>query len=125
MQVIQVVKPFMLQLDPLQEEIPDLTDRTGERKTLVTHPSEMRYYEVGVYEVDDFIAEHWYVKAHLKGFMEPPKGPGTAEYQNARVLRPESKGDDHLELSQPMPSDATAPKLAPIPAMAVRAEKLA
>lgn len=123
MPTIQVVKPFTLQLDPRTEEIPDPMDRTGEKKTTVTYPSERKFFDVGIYDVDDYTAGHWYVMAHLKGYVEPPKGPGTAEWQMAQARAPK-KDENERDPSQPMPSDATAPRPAPIPAGVIRAEPI-
>ena len=131
MPTIQVVKPFTLQLDPQHTQMPDPNDSS---KTItVTQPSEMRYYDVGLYDVDAATAEHWYVKAHLKGYEEPPKALGSAEFAMAQIQKPieqppvegtEAEGakEAPAEPSQPMPPDARPPRPAPIPPNVRRAE---
>jgi hypothetical protein len=125
MPMIQVVKPFTLQLDPKVTEMLDPTDREGKRMTTVTSPSEMRYFDIGIYEVDDYTANHWYVQVHLKGYQEPAKGPGTAEYQMAQMQKPKTEKDELTDPTQPMPPDARLPQPAPIPANVTRAEPIA
>ena len=43
------------------------------------------HYDVGEYEVDDATADHWYVKAHLEGYVEPPPKIGTLAYAQAAL----------------------------------------
>ena len=129
MPTIQVVKPFTLQLDPHTSEMPDPFDNS---KTMtVTAPSELRYYDIGIYDVESHVAEHWYVKAHLKGYEEPAKPPGTAEFamvqaQAQKPIEQKDATDEAKEApqepSQPMPPDAKPPRPAPIPAQVRRAE---
>jgi hypothetical protein len=57
MPVIHVVKPFMLQLEH----------------------GKLTEYIVGRYEVTDEVAKHWYVQAHIEGFVEPPPATGTEQ----------------------------------------------
>lgn len=48
--------------------------------TLATEGGGKLHYTPGEYEVDDATAEHWFVQAHLAGFVEPMPEPGTAQY---------------------------------------------
>ena len=43
------------------------------------------HYAPGEYEVDEAVAEHWFVKAHLEGFVEPEPRQGTAQYAQAML----------------------------------------
>jgi hypothetical protein len=119
MAVITVVKAFMLTLDPKPiGEAPDMLDKS--KTMVVMSPPEQRYFEPGVYEVDEEVAAHWYVKAHLKGYQEPPKGPMAAEVQIASMQAPKATDLEPTMPSQPMPADARAPRPAPLPASATR-----
>jgi hypothetical protein len=116
MPTIQVVKPFTLQLDPVVVKTQDPMD--PDKMMTVTQPSVMQYFDIGIYDVEDKIAAHWYVRAHLKGYQEPPKGPGTAEY----VLQQQSKTEEPTDPTQPMPVGSTMPRAAAIPPNVVRVE---
>jgi hypothetical protein len=61
MPVVRVVKGFILNLDT-------------KRKIR---------FEPGEYTVDQEIADHWYFKAHLEGYEEPPPARGTLEFARA------------------------------------------
>jgi hypothetical protein len=43
------------------------------------------HYGVGEFEVDEATAEHWYVRAHLEGYVEPPPKPGGLGYAQAAL----------------------------------------
>jgi hypothetical protein len=64
MPVITVVKPFLFR--PAEGE-----------------PT--RYYEPGEYEVDDATADHWFVRAHLEGYVQPEPAQGTFGYAQAKL----------------------------------------
>ena len=126
MAMITVAKPFTLQHDPLTRTVKDPMNPTKEIEE--TLPSRLQYFDVGVFEVEDHIAQHWYVRAHLKGYQEPPKGPGSAEFQMAQMQRPKPDGatpEAPTDPTQPMPPDATAPRQAALPPMVERAEPIA
>ncbi len=61
MPIINIVKPFML------NENNRLTE-----------------FRVGRYDVTDEVASHWYVQAHMEGYVEPP--PKTGTEQQATLL---------------------------------------
>jgi hypothetical protein len=117
MATIQVVKPFTLQLDPQMTKMPDPMD--PDKMVTVMLPSEMQYFDIGIYDVADNVAAHWYVRAHLKGYQEPAKGPGTAEFVLQQQVKPDEGPTDP---TQPMPVNATAPRVAAIPPNVVRVE---
>jgi hypothetical protein len=64
-------------------------------------------YEVGRYEVTQEIADHWYVQAHLEGFVEPPPRVGTEQAQQAFAEQAARMAE---------PTDAQTQKPAPSPA---------
>lgn len=124
MPLITVVKPFTLQLDPLKRKTKDPLDSAKEIEE--TLPSETEFFAIGVHDVEPHVAEHWFVKAHLKGYVEPPKGPGTAEYQMQQMQKPrEEAATDPTQPTQPMPSDAGAPRMAMLPPTVRRREPIA
>jgi hypothetical protein len=43
------------------------------------------FYAVGEYDVDEAIADDWYVKAHLEGCAEPDPARGSAQYAQAML----------------------------------------
>jgi hypothetical protein len=122
MPTIFVVKPFMLQMDPVIIKTKDPMNPNNEIEQAL--PSEMHRFAVGVHEVDDAIANHWYVKAHLKGYVPPEKGPGFAEYRPPAMLTPPRADDGRMDPSQPMPADALPPREAPLPPGVVMHEPL-
>jgi hypothetical protein len=124
MAIITVAKPFTLQLEPVKRETVDPRDWTKKIEEVL--PSETLFFPMGIHEVEDRLAEHWYVKAHLKGYVEPPRGPGTAEYQMAQAQKPrETAPTDPTQPTQPMPSDASEPRMAALPPTVRRMEPLA
>jgi len=125
MPTIQVVKAFTFQHEPRTRKTRDPMDVTKE--IIEVMPSELQFFDVGIYEVEDHVAEHWYVQAHLKGYQEPSKIPGMAEFQAAQAAQPVTKEDNSspTEPSQPMPSDARPPRRAPLPPTVRRAEPIA
>jgi hypothetical protein len=120
MPMIDVVRPFMLQLEPKQiGEAKDLADPT---KTVPVYslPDKI-FFAPGVHDVTDEVAEHWYTKAHLEGYKEPPKGPGTAEYQIAQAVAEQpAAAVDPADPVQPAPEASTAPRPAAPPPSAER-----
>jgi hypothetical protein len=71
MAIIHVVKPFIFQHDPKQTGS-YIDKETKETVPVFALEGERQLFQIGVQEVPDFIAEHWYVKAHLKDFVAPP-----------------------------------------------------
>jgi hypothetical protein len=43
-------------------------------------------YLPGTYDVDEAVAEHWYVQAHCEGFVEPPPKVGHEQYAQTALL---------------------------------------
>ena len=43
------------------------------------------HYAPGEYDVDEATANHWFVQAHLEGFVEPPPRQGTPQYAQAML----------------------------------------
>ena len=128
MQTIQVIKPFILQHDPLKRKVLDPMNPANEIEE--TLPSKMQYFDIGIYEVEDHVATHWYVVPHLKGYTAPPVGPGMPEFQAARMAAEktrteEAAASDPTSPTQPMPSDSRAPRQASLPPMVTRAEPIA
>lgn len=85
MPIVRVVKQFILQTDD------------GKRTN----------YIPGTYDVPDEIAEHWYFKCHLEGYVEPPPPDGTHQYAQRMLFaeqavrmgeRPEDQGQKPAEL---------------------------
>jgi hypothetical protein len=126
MQTIQVIKPFILQHDPLTRKVRDPVNVNNEIEEIL--PSRKQYFDVGIYEVEDHIATHWYVVPHLKGYVAPPV-IGMPEFQLARQaaekLKAEQAAVDPTSPSQPMPADAVAPRMAGLPPGVERAEPIA
>jgi hypothetical protein len=71
------------------------------------------HYTPGEYDVDDAIAEDWYVQAHLEGYQEPVPAPGTMQYAQA-VLNAEQA----VRRAQPAGPPTQPP--APLPPDVVR-----
>jgi hypothetical protein len=105
MPTITVVRPFMLQLDPKEGGLP-----------------EKKFFAVGVHDVTDEVAGHWYTLLHLEGYKEPPKGPGTAEFQVAQQVAEQSPAEEPnpADPVQPAPDASTAPRAAIPPPSAER-----
>ncbi len=105
MPMITVVRPFMLQLDPKDGGLPAKI-----------------FFAPGVHDVTDEVADHWYTQMHLAGYKEPPKGPGTAEYQIAQAVaeQPATEEPNPADPMQPAPEASTAPRAAIPPASAER-----
>ena len=92
MPIIQVVKAFMLKDDKHK-----LTE-----------------YKPGRYEVDRETADHWYVKAHLEGFIEPPPKVGTqqqAELLAAQASRLAEPADAQGQPPAESPATERAPEI--------------
>jgi hypothetical protein len=68
MPVIHVVKPFTLSLDP--KPLGQGQDEGGREVTVFQGEPEKRVFGIGEHDVDDSIANHWYVRAHLEGAVE-------------------------------------------------------
>ena len=124
MQTIHVVKPFTLQIDPVKRKTQDPMDASKEIEE--TLPPVYQFYEVGIYEVEDHIAAHWYVRPNLRGYQEPAKGPAAAEYQAAQMMQPKPEGAALAPAypTQPMPPDAQGPRQTPLPPMVTRMEPI-
>jgi hypothetical protein len=122
MPTIVVVRAFMLQLEPRKiGETPDPAN--ADRKLPLMSLPEKIFFTPGVHEVTDEVADHWYTKLHLEGYREPPKGPGTAEYQVTQAVAeqpPPAQEPDPADPTQPAPEASTAPRPAQPPPSAER-----
>ena len=66
------------------------------------------YYSAGEHEVEDAVADDWYVKAHLAGFTEPPPSRGTLQYAQAML-------NTEQAVRRNQPSPPINQPLAPLP----------
>ena len=76
----------------------------------------MTQYLPGVYDVDPATADHWYVKAHLEGFKEPPRpqGPSFAQaslkaMQAVRMAQPVGAMQEQAQAAPPPGVPTAAP----------------
>jgi hypothetical protein len=102
--MINVVKPFTVQMDPPvigDEPDPADTEHEGDKKRRrpVYGTADKLRFEPGAYDVPEVVANHWYTRAHLAGYEAPPPAPGTHQYgqeallaaQGVRMMRPVSQ----------------------------------
>jgi hypothetical protein len=68
MATIKVAKQFMLQRDP--QPVEGRTAWIGDKEVPVLAAPELLLFNPGEYEVEDDIANHWYVLPHLEGYVD-------------------------------------------------------
>jgi len=73
---------------------------------------EMKQFLPGIYDVDKATADHWYVKAHLEGFVEPPRPDGPSFAQSS------IKAQQAVRMMQPVGAKQEQPEAAPPPGVA-------
>jgi hypothetical protein len=97
MPIIHVTKPFIFHHDPTTPEAIE---------------GEKQFFGVGEHEVAEHIAEHWYVKHHLEGFVDPLPVLGQADYAQkmltaARAARNTTSVADAQPPPAPLPPGVT------------------
>ena len=81
MPIIEVAKPFCLKDDK----------------------NKLTQFIPGKYEVEPEVAEHWYTKAHLVGFVEPPPKTGSYEYGQMELLAAQAARLNEAPADAPQP----------------------
>lgn len=61
--------------------------KVAKRFVLKDDNDQLVEYHPGEYDVDDWVAEHWYTKAFLEGYAAPPPPPGTYAQAELRVAQ--------------------------------------
>ena len=66
-------------------------------------------YKVGTYDVEDWVADHWFTQAHMEGYVEPPPKTGTEQQatllaqQAARLNEPVENQTQEAQQSRDKP----------------------
>ena len=97
MPIVRVAKRFMLRMNE--------DDRPVE-------------YLPGRYEVSDEVADHWYFKAHLEGYVAPEPPDGTVQYAQRKLIAEQAvrmSGSEEAQLQPPAPLPPNVERAAPAP----------
>jgi hypothetical protein len=116
MPVIHVVKPFIFQHNPKQTgEYKD--EKTDKMVPVFALEGERQLFHVGLHDVPDHIAQHWYVQAHLEGYEAPAPLPAQPDYsyqmkalQAARAGRNTTSVAEAAPPAAPLPPGVQAPE---------------
>lgn len=80
------------------------------------HPMDLRKFEVGkTYEVEDSVADNWWVRAHAQVLGEPPAPklePGVSLEEAIKQPVPHAKAQKAMDVSPPMPGSKPGKKAA-------------
>jgi hypothetical protein len=106
MPIIHVLKPFILQHDAQQIGVTK-NDRGEEVPAYADH-GERQFFAAGYHEVSDKVANHFYVRAHCEGFVEPPPKPEQADYAQ-RMLLAARAGRNTTSVAEAAPPPAPLP----------------
>lgn len=101
---INVVKAFTFQHDPVKTGT-RRDEKTGEELPVFAAVGEMQPFAVGRHEVSEAVAEHWYVKAHLEGYVNPPPQVGQPDFLQQQLLASQAARDGvSMEEAAPKPA---------------------
>jgi hypothetical protein len=109
--VINVLKAFSLQLDPKQIGTV-IDDKTKEEKPVYAQEGERVEFVPGPVDVPEHIANHWYVQAHLEGFVEPPPKPTMADFAQRQLLAARA-ARNNTSVDEAAPPPAVSPRGVP------------
>jgi hypothetical protein len=73
-------------------------------------------YEVGEHDVSEEVANHWFVKANLEGFVPPEPTPGTPDYVATKFVHAGNQAAAMAAEQARQTAAGTMQKPAPLPA---------
>jgi hypothetical protein len=107
MPVVKIVKRFTLQLNPVQ--IGEAPDENGKLVPVFAEARKIEFLP-GIYDLPDEQAEHWYLKCHVEGYVDPPPPDGTTQYA-AQMLKVEQA----VRMAEPVEEQGQKPEQTPSP----------
>ena len=85
MPTINVAKAFTYQHDPEQTGT-RYDEKLGKDVPMFAAMGHQQRFTVGQHEVTEAVANHWYVRAHLEGYVSPGPVPGQADFAQQQAL---------------------------------------
>lgn len=104
MPTIHVVKKFTFQHNPHQTGS-YIDEKTQKEVPVYALEGEREIFTPGFYEVSEAVANHWYVRAHLEGFVDPLPQTGAPDYaQKAAFAAKAARNGTSMEEAAPPPA---------------------
>jgi hypothetical protein len=107
MPIVRVARRFTLQLDPVQ--IGEAPDQAGKMVPVFAEARKIEFLP-GTYDLPEEIADHWYLKANLEGYVPPEPADGTMQYAE-KMLRVEQA----VRMTEPVEEQGQKPADTPMP----------
>jgi len=108
MPLVTIVTPFMFQHPPrvvTEEQRDDAGKVTQPERTV---EGQKVWFPVGVHDMPDEVASHWFVRAHTEGYVAPPPDIGSPQYAQQAALA-------HQAVRMMQPISRQGQQAAPLP----------
>jgi hypothetical protein len=102
--IIHVAKKFTFQHNPRQTGS-YFDEKEKKELPVFALEGDRQDFLPGIYDVPEYVANHWYVQAHLEGFVEPMPQRGQPDYaQRAAIAARAGRNTTSVEEAAPRPA---------------------